>query len=101
MKRKKTFNELQPGDKIIIKNFRTVEPCNVYVDGHQYISEVKTRDEMFTVKNFSHYDNGMGGEICEFYLTGIGDPSFKQLMWAEDLNKTETDRFKIITEIES
>ncbi len=56
---------------------------------------------MFTVKNFSHYDNGMGGEICEFYLTGIGDPSFKQLMWAKDLNKTETDRFKIITEIES
>lgn len=92
----KTFNDLKPGDKVIIKNLSTVVPCNVMIDGHKYVSEVVTRDEECTVCTFPHYDNGLGGKIVEFYLYDSCGISIKRLMWSHDLDKAETDEYKII-----
>ncbi len=92
----KTFNDLEPGDKVIIKNMSVVVPCNVTIDGHKYISEVVTKDEEFTVCRFSHYNNGLGGNFVEFYLYDRNGFPFKRMMRSHDLDKTETDEYKIV-----
>ena len=93
----KTFNDLKRGDKVIIKNLSVVVPCNVMIDGHKYVSEVVTKDEECTVCSFPHYYNELGSNIIvEFYLYDSNGISIKRLMWSHDLDKTETDEYKIV-----
>ena len=93
----KTFRDLKEGDAIIVKNVPIYIACNITIEGHTYCQEVKYHDEKFIVTHFSHFDNGLGGKLLEFFATNeFGQRRFT--LEVNDYDKIETNNFKIIQE---
>ena len=91
-----TFRELKRGDKVVIKNRVKAMPCDVTLDGRRFLTEAVETDEECTVRAFPHYDNGLGGRFVEFYLYDANGEPIKETMLVDDLDRTETSRFKIV-----
>jgi len=92
----KTFRQLERGDKILVKNITKHVPCNVTIDDHHYITEVVSEDKTMTIDTFSHYDNGLGGKLVEFYAYPYLGVTLRFEMAVDDLDKTETEKYKIL-----
>lgn len=92
----KTFRELETGDRILVKNIFNYKPCDVVINGHHYVTELMKSDEIMTISAFSHYENGLGGKFVEFYAFPEMGETHRFEMLKEDLDKTETERFKIL-----
>lgn len=72
-------------------------PCDVTIDGHNYVNEKICYDEKFYITHFSHIDNGLNAPLLEFYATN-GTRQCRFILDKNDYDKTETDKFKIIQE---
>jgi hypothetical protein len=94
----KTFRDLKPDDVIIWKNFARYVDCNEIINGRHYIQEVICEDAPCVIEVFNiDYDNGGGGEwICFQVYNGITGLHHVVNMPKKDLDKSETDKFKII-----
>ena len=93
----KTFRDLKDGDAIIVKNIPAYRPCNITIEGHTYCQEVTYHNEKFIVTYFSHFDNGLGGKLVEFFATN-GIRRHRFTLEVNDYDKIETDKFEIIQE---
>ena len=94
----KTFRDLKPGDVIIWKNFARLVDCKKIIDGHHYVQEVIHEDVPCVIEVFNaDYDNGLGGELLRFqiYNSSYGSHPVVSIL-KEDLDKSETDKFKIV-----
>lgn len=93
----KTFRDLKDSDEIIVKNIPTYIECNITIEEHTYVKEVKYHDEKFWITHFSHFDNGLNGPLLEFFATD-GIRQYRFTLKVDDYDKIETDKFKIIQE---
>ena len=94
----KTFRDLKPGDVIIWKNFARYVDCNEFIDGRHYIQKIIHEDIPCVIEVFNaDYDNGLGGKLFGFqiYNSSYGSHQVVSIL-KEDLDKSETDKFKII-----
>lgn len=94
----KTFRDLKPGDVIIRKNFPRYVNCKETINGRHYIQEVIFEDAPCVIEVYNvDYDNGSGGELFDFQVYNFISGKHNVVnMLNEDLDKSETDKFKII-----
>lgn len=94
----KTFRDLKCGDVIIWKNFARYVDCRITIDGHHYSQEVIFEDAPCMIEVYNvDYDNGSGGEwFCFQVYNSISCGHHVVNMRNKDLDKSETDKFKIV-----
>ena len=94
----KTFRDLKRGDVIIWKNFARYVDCRITIDGHHYSQEVIFEDAPCAIEVFNaDYDNGLGGKLFGFQVYNhISGNHHVVNILKTDLDKSETDKFKII-----
>ena len=93
----KTFRDLNRGDIILVKNFKSYIDCNKIIDGHHYVQEVLVDDVDGIISCNPHlHDLQPQGKMFQLQITvpqkGV---TYLAALPDSDLDKTENERYKI------